>query len=93
MNCLDCRFYVWLKLFGDETFSYCPAHNETVKDIDLRIGYWCSPAITERLLQGVPCEKWEGGISVSETTKENPFVLHTIRSTGETYLLHNQFTI
>lgn len=88
-QCLKCKGRVWLKPLGDETFSFCQEHGETEEDIILERGI--SPAIDRYLNQGVFCDKFCEGESVSEASKEDPFVLHPLREQGERRLLGKRF--
>jgi len=85
IQCWFCANFHFLKPLPDETFTYCPAWGETIKDIDLRVGY--SKSIQRFGRDEEPCSRYEPGSSPCETTKDKPFDIPLVRQQGEERLL------
>lgn len=83
-QCLHCAHRLFFKLFGNDGYTCCFSHGETVKDIDIKTGF--SPATLKHGLKEVPCSKFSQGSSIFEPPADKPFLIHPVRKAGEKYL-------
>ncbi len=83
-QCLHCAHQLFFKLFGNDGYTCCSGHGETVEDINIKIGF--SPATLKHGLNEVPCRKFSPGSSVCSPPEDKPFSIPVIRQKGEEYL-------